>query len=65
MPITQTLDKNITFTSLHKNLQLHQKEVSSIGIKVFQNLSQCTKNISDSSKQFKSTVKDYLDTQSF
>ena len=53
------------FQQPKSNLQLHQKEVCSTGIKVFHNLSQCTKNISDNSKQSESTLKDYLHTQSF
>ena len=53
------------FHQRSSNLQLHQKEVCSTGIKVFHSLSQCTKNISDNSGQFRSAVEDYLHAQSF
>jgi hypothetical protein len=47
------------------NLSLFQKEVYFTGIKMFNNLPQSIKNLSNGTKQFKSALKNYLHAHSF
>ena len=52
----------LTYSS---NLSLYQKEVYSIGIKVFNSLPQGIKNLSGNPETFKSALKNYLHAHSF
>jgi hypothetical protein len=47
------------------NLSLYQKGVYFTGIKVFNNLTQSIKNLSNDTKHFKSALKNYLHAHSF
>jgi hypothetical protein len=47
------------------NLSLYQKGAYFTGINVFNNLPQIIKNLSNDTKQFKSTLKNYLHAHSF
>jgi hypothetical protein len=47
------------------NLSLYQKGVYFTGIKVFNKLSQSIKNLNNDTKQFKSTLQNYLHAHSF
>jgi hypothetical protein len=47
------------------NLSLYQKGVYFTGIKVFNNLPQSIKNLSNDTEQFKSALKNYLHAYSF
>jgi hypothetical protein len=47
------------------NLSLNQKGVYFTGIKVFNNLPQSIKNLSNDTKQFKSALENYLHAHSF
>jgi hypothetical protein len=47
------------------NLSLYQKGVYPFGIKVFNNLPQSIKNLSNDTKQFKSALNNYLHAHSF
>jgi hypothetical protein len=50
---------------LPSNLSLYQKGVCFTGIKVFNNLPQSIKNLSNETEQFKSASKNYLHAHSF
>jgi hypothetical protein len=52
-------------SKLKSNLSLYQKGVYFTGIKVFNNLPQNIKNLSNNTKQFKSALKNYLHAHSF
>jgi hypothetical protein len=66
MSITLILDKNITTTYLHHIYHYIKREsVYFTGIKVFNNLQQSVKNLSNDIKQFKSALKNYLHAHSF
>jgi hypothetical protein len=47
------------------NLSLYQKGVYFTGIKVYNNLPQSIKNLSNDTKEFKSALKNYLHAHSF
>jgi hypothetical protein len=47
------------------NLAIYQKDVDYSGVKVFINLLQDIKNVSDYPKRFKSLLKHFLTTHSF
>ena len=57
--VYQIVDKNATFTSLHRIYHCIKKGVFSFGIKLFDSLPQGIKFLSDNPKQFKSTLKNY------
>jgi hypothetical protein len=65
MSITWILDKDMTTTYLHQIYRYIKKGVYFTGIKVYNNLPQSIKNLSNDTKQFKSALKNYLHAHSF
>ena len=52
--------RNCNFHQPSSNSSQYQNGVCSTGIKIFNNLPQSIKNLSDNPKQFKSSLKDYI-----
>jgi hypothetical protein len=57
--------QKLNFHQHSSNLSLYQKGVHSFSMKVFNNLPQSLKKLTDNSKQFKTALKHYLHTHSF